>query len=167
MQLGGQQPQQEHAQAKSRYIADKHEHRHQHRVHRAPYVGGDGPQHVANEPAHQNGGDLQAQRPDDGRADDVVDRAGVLGNGRAQIPAQGVAGKGKELLGQGFIQPKILGVLLHHLLAHAGVGDARRRLVYQHIHWVAGHEAGQQEVQKHGDDKRYHIPYDSVAVIFC
>ncbi len=165
LQIHGEHHQQDHRHGKGGDIAHKQGHGQQHLVKALLDVGGQGTQHVAQDPAHEDGGQLQSDGPAHGGGNDLADPLGILAEGDAQIAAEQVLHINEELLGHGLVQTELLHVLLIGLLDDGRVGGAAHQLAGDGGHRVGRHQPGQDKVEENGEHKGDEKPDDLFAEI--
>ena len=147
-------------------FAKEQEHRHQNLVETLADVRCQSAQKVAQEPADQNGGQLEADSPHNGAGNNVADRSGILTEGKAKIAMDRVLAENQKLLGHGLIGAELFGIVLINLLHSGGVGHTGSQLTGDSGNRVSRHQTGQEEVQKDCDHERDQEPDDFFTKIF-
>ena len=156
--------QQDHRGAESRNRAEKQADRHQCLIPEAAFVGRQGAQQVAQQPADQDGRQLQCHRPPDTGSDNIGYQAGVLVVADAERTADGIFDKIPELSENVFIQSELVLVecdLFLNLLRGRPGADI---LSDDGVHRITGHQPRKNEIQDDGsnqcDDKPENLLFE-------
>ena len=159
-QIDGEHNQKDDGGAEGRDRADEQAGRHERLVPYAALVGREGAQQVAQDPAHQDGRQLQRHSPPDAAADDIRNGSGILVVADAEGALGRVADEIPELAEDILVQAELVlveGDLLLHLFGGGSGADA---LAHDGVDRIAGHQTRQDEVQDDRRDKRDDKPDD-------
>ena len=148
LQVNSEDNQHDNGHTESGDVADEQGDGHQDLVPALLQVSCQSAQQVAQNPAGDNGGELQSQGPDDGAGDDVSNGAGILAEGQTEVTLQSVLAEQQELLPHGLVDAELLGIVFVHLLDCGSIGHGAH-LGHDTGNGVGGHQTGQNEVQHH------------------
>ena len=165
-QFHGEENKKNHCHTESRDVAQKQEGREQNLVKALADVRRQGAKQVAKQPANQDRGQLQADRPHDGAGNNVADGSGILAEGKPEVAVDGVLAENQKLLRHRLIRTELFCITLVNFLHGRGVGHTVRHFTGDGRDRVGRHQPGQKEIEEYCNDKSNKKPDYFFSKIF-
>ena len=166
LQIDAEDDQQNNCHCEGRDISEEDGYRQQNLIKALAQVCSHCAQDVAQDPADQNGGQLQGHRPADGGGEDVAHLAGVLTEGFAEIAMEHILDEHAELDDHGLVGAELLLIVLVNFTDGGGVGHTGGQLAGDGGNGVGRHQPGQDEIENDGKHQRDEEPQQLLAEVF-
>ena len=142
LQVDAEDDQQHNCHSKGRNISEEDGYREQDLVKALSQVCSHCAKNVAEDPADQNGGQLQRHSPADGGSQNITDLPGILAEGFAEIAMKHILHEHTKLHDHGFVGAKLLLIVLINFTDGSSVGHTRGQLAGDGRNGVGRHQSG-------------------------